>query len=157
MRYGIGFLLSLLIQGTATAADYTISTAAGSSWVGDNGPALSAILLQAEGLASDFNGNLYIADAADHRVRRVAPDGTITTFAGTGVRGFSGDAGPATASQLNSPYGLATDPRGNLYIADLGNARVRRVTPDGNIATIAGGGSLPAGGPNEGSLALLLA
>jgi uncharacterized protein (TIGR03437 family) len=156
-HFGTLFLLAISIPASARAADYTISTAAGSSWVGDNGPALSAILIQAEGLASDFKGNLYIADAADHRVRRVAPDGTITTFAGTGVRGFSGDGGPALASQLNSPYGLATDTRGNLYIADLGNARVRRITPGGNISTIAGGGQLPAGGVNEGRPALMLA
>ncbi len=136
---------------------YGIDTLAGSSWVGDGGPATSAILLQAEGLAADVNGNLYIADSVDHRVRKVTPDGVIQTIAGTGVRGFGGDGGPAVGAQLNSPYGLACDGRGNLYIADLGNARVRRIAPDGTIATIAGGGALPAGGGNDGSAALLLA
>jgi trimeric autotransporter adhesin len=136
---------------------YAIDTLAGSSWVGDGGPATSAILLQAEGLAADVNGNLYIADPVDHRVRKVTPDGVIQTVAGTGVRGFAGDGGPADSAQLNSPYGLACDVAGNLYIADLGNARVRRVAADGTIATIAGGGTLPAGGANDGSAALLLA
>ncbi|HEX5432334.1 MAG TPA: hypothetical protein VFW83_10220 [Bryobacteraceae bacterium] len=147
----------LLFSLTGRAQVYTISTIAGSDWVGDGGPATSAIVLQAEGLAADGDGNLYIADAADQRVRRVAPDGTISTVAGTGIRGFSGDGGPAAAAQLNSPYGLAFDTRGNLYIADLGNARVRRVARDGTITTIAGGGELPAGGPNEGTAAALLA
>ncbi len=156
MRLLSGILLAISLQGIAFPADATISTAAGSSWVGDAGPALAAILLQAEGVASDFKGNLYVADASDHRVRCIAPNGIITTVAGSGTRGFSGDGGPAIAAQLNAPYGIATDVRGNLYIADLGNARVRQVTPDGNIATIAGGGTLPAGGNNEGSQATLL-
>ena len=116
---------------------YTVTTVAGSDWVGDQGPATRALLFQVEGLATDFTGNLYIADAQDHRVRRVSLAGTISTIAGTGQSGFSGDGGPAVAAQLNAPYGLAFDNRGNLYIADLGNARVRRVAPDGTITTIA--------------------
>ena len=83
--------------------------------------------------------------------------GVITTFAGTGVGGFSGDGGPAAAAQLNSPYGLAFDGTGNLYIADLGNARVRKIAVNGTIATVAGGGSLQAGGMNEGSAATTIA
>jgi uncharacterized protein (TIGR03437 family) len=132
----------VVLSGLALAADsvYSIDTVAGSSWVGDGGPGASAIVLQAEGLAADGAGNLYIADAGDQRVRKVTPDGVIHTIAGTGVRGFSGDGGPATSAQLNSPYGLACDAKGNLYIADLGNARIRKVTPDGTINTIAGGG-----------------
>ena len=80
----------------------------------------------------------------------------IETVAGTGVFGFSGDGGPATQAQLNSPYGVALDSQGNLYIADLGNARVRRIGLDGTISTVAGGGALPAGGANEGSPATML-
>ncbi|HML18265.1 MAG TPA: hypothetical protein VK419_14645, partial [Bryobacteraceae bacterium] len=133
---------------------YTISTVAGSAWVGDDGPATAAILAQAEGIAFDASGNMYVADAGNHRVRKITHAGVITTFAGTGMAGFSGDGGPASAAQLNSPYGLMFDGAGDLLIADLGNARVRKVTPDGNIATVAGGGSAPAGGANEGSAAL---
>jgi uncharacterized protein (TIGR03437 family) len=145
--------------GTLAAASdvtYTISTVAGSGWVGDNGPATSAILVQAEGIATDASGNLYVSDAANHRVRKLSPSGIITTVAGTGVAGFSGDGGPAVAAQLNAPYGLAADSHGNLYIADLGNARVRCVRPDGTIATIAGGGSIPPGQWNDGSTATVV-
>lgn len=142
---------------TLSAQPYTIATVAGSDWVGDNGPAISALLFQAEGIAIDLAGDIYVSDAANHRVRKVSPSGEIVTYAGTGVAGFSGDGGPASAAQLNSPYGLALDGVGNLYIADLGNARVRCVTLDGTITTVAGGGLLPAGGVNEGSAATAIA
>src|SRR5436853_7880520 len=86
---------------------YTITTIAGSDWVGDGSGASSAVLSQAEGLAVDPQGNLYIADAGDHRVRKVSPSGAIQTVAGTGSAGFSGDGGLAAAAHLNSPYGVA--------------------------------------------------
>ena len=113
--------------------------------MGDGGPATSAILIQTEGVLADGSGNLYIADAGDHRVRKVASERSDRDLAGTGIRGFSGDGGLAAQAQLNSPYGLALDGQGNLYIADLGNARVRRVGPDGTITTIAGGGRFRRG------------
>ena len=109
--------------------------------------------MQAQGIAADNSGNLYISDATNHRVRCIAPNGLIHTIAGNGVAGFAGDNGPASSARLSSPYGMAFDFAGNLYIADLGNARIRRITPAGTITTIAGGGSLSAGGPNEGSMA----
>lgn len=140
----------------ASAGSYTISTVAGSDWVGENVPATSALLFQAEGIAMDSAGNIYISDAMNHRVRQITPNGFIHTIAGSGSPGFSGDGGSASSAQLNSPYGLALDSAGNLYIADLGNARIRRITPAGIISTIAGGGSLPAGGNNDGSPANLL-
>src|ERR1700691_917364 len=153
--FAVAFLCAS--PGASAAANYTIATIAGRDWVGDGGPATSAILIQAEGVLADGSGNLYVADAGDHRVRKVASNGVIETLAGTGISGFSGDGGPAAQAQLNSPYGLALDWQGNLYIADLGNARVRRVGPDGTITTIAGGGPLPAGGANDGSPAAILA
>ena len=116
-----------------------LRTVAGSDEAGDGGPAVLAPLVQPEGVAVDARGHLYIADAGDHRVRVVTPDGVIRTFAGDGHAGFRGDGGPATQAQLRSPYGLAVDPAGNVYIADLGNARVRRISPDGVITTVAGG------------------
>src|ERR1700722_9381244 len=149
------YVVTTVVVGQPVA--YTINTVAGSDWVGDGGPAISGVLVQAQGLATDGSGNLYIADAGDHRVRKVAANGVIETIAGTGILGFSGDGGPAAQARLNSPYGLALDPQGNLYIADLGNARVRRVAPDGTITTVAGGGALPAGEANEGSPAAILA
>ncbi len=108
--------------------------------MGDGGPALAAQIGSIQGVAVDANGNLYLSDTGHNCVRKVNPGGIITTIAGTGTAGFSGDGGPAGAAQLNLPYGLAVDAAGNLYIADLGNNRVRRVSPDGTIATIAGTG-----------------
>jgi sugar lactone lactonase YvrE len=106
---------------------------------GDGGPATKARLNIPYGLAMDARGNLYFSDRKNNRVRRVDRHGVITTIAGSGVPGFAGDGGPATAARLNSPVGLAIDAGGNLYVADSGNNRVRRVDPHGVITTIAGG------------------
>src|SRR5205085_9506774 len=94
---------------------------AGPGYGGDGGPATAARLSVAASLAADGLGNLYIADAENHRVRRDDPFGTITTVAGTGAPGFSGDGGPATQARLNRPYGVAADAAGNLFIADTEN------------------------------------
>src|SRR5580692_10620924 len=125
----------------ATPPVYQLTTVAGSDLVGDGGPATAAQLAQPEGMAVDPSGNLYIADAANHRVRKVTAAGVISTVAGTGHAGFSGDNGPAAAAELNQPYDLAMDAAGNLYIADYGNERVRAIGPNGNITTVAGDGS----------------
>jgi sugar lactone lactonase YvrE len=105
---------------------------------GDNGPANKALLSGPTALALDAAGNLYIADTGNNRVRRVS-NGIITTVAGNGQAGFSGDNGPATDAALWMPYGLAVDAGGDLYIADAVNNRVRKVS-NGIIATIAGNG-----------------
>ena len=126
--------------GAAAPRTYRIETIAGSSLNGDQGPATSAQISSIQGIAMDRFGNLYLSDTDNHRVRRVSASGIISTVAGIGIAGFSGDGGPATAAKLNLPYGLAVDYTGNLYIADLGNQRVRRVSPDGTITTIAGDG-----------------
>ena len=136
------------------ANSYTIQTVAGNNSVGDGGPALAALFSQTEGIAVDNRGNIYVADADNNRVRRIGSDGAISTVAGNGMAGFAGDGGPARSAQLNQPYGLAVDTTGNLYIADLGNARVRKVTLDGNIQTVAGGGNLAQGGTALGGSAL---
>jgi uncharacterized protein (TIGR03437 family) len=149
--FAIPFWLAFAIN--AQPPGYVISTAAGSGWIGDGGPATLAILRQPGGVAADNRGNLYIAETGGHRIRKLDRSGVITTVAGTGVAGFSGDGGAATAAQLASPYGLAADALGNLYIADLGNARVRCVDANGNITTIAGGGTLSPGPANEGMAA----
>jgi len=130
----------------AATAVYQVTTVAGSDSVGDGGVALIAQLAQPEGLAIDTSGNIYVADAANHRVRKVTAAGTISTVAGNGHPGFAGDNGPAQASQLNQPYGLVLDPQGNLFVADYGNQRVRRIGTDGNITTIAGTGQSGSGG-----------
>lgn len=139
---------------SATNPAYTIQTVAGSDFTGDGGPALQAILSQAEGIAVDQQGNIYVADADDNRVRKISASGTIQTVAGNSVAGFSGDGGAAGSALLNHPYGLALDAAGNLYIADLGNARVRKISIDGTIQTVAGGGSVAPGINGDGSPAL---
>src|ERR1700682_5981705 len=126
---------------TLAADTSVIHTVAGTDFVGDGGQATSAILRQAEGIALDGHGNLYVADADDNRVRKISVGGIIQTLAGTGAAGFGGDGGPAGRAQLNHPYGLAVDQSGNVYVADLGNARVRRIASDGTISTVAGGGA----------------
>jgi hypothetical protein len=123
--------------------DGTITTVAGTGqegFSGDFGPGSSAMIAFPRGLATDSKGNLYIADSGNFCVRRLAPDGTITTFAGTGTDGFSGDGNSATAAQMRMPRGLATDSAGNVYIADSWNYRIRRVDSNGVIQTIAGTG-----------------
>ena len=84
--------------------------------------------------------NVYIAEADGHRVRMVSPGGTITTIAGTGKFGFSGDGGPATSARLKNPQDVAVDGKGNVYIADSADNRVRKVSPGGKITTFAGTG-----------------
>jgi sugar lactone lactonase YvrE len=119
-----------------------ITTVAGiedqESYGGDNGPANSAYLDTPTGVAVDASGNVYIADSHNHRIRKVT-GGTITTIAGTGTPGFSGDTGPATAAQLSLPSAVAVDATGNIYIADTNNQRIREIT-GATIHTIAGNG-----------------
>jgi uncharacterized protein (TIGR03437 family) len=129
---------------------YRVETVAGSSNPGDGGPAVAAQIGEIQGLAVDRFGNLYLSDTDNHRVRKVGSSGVITNLAGTGTAGFAGDSGPAASASLSLPYGLAVDLNGNLFIADLGNLRVRRVSPDGTITTVAGNGqkgSAGDGGP----------
>ncbi|MGH8584547.1 MAG: RHS repeat-associated core domain-containing protein [Gammaproteobacteria bacterium] len=118
----------------------TVAGTGATGFSGDGGPATAASLSGPFGLALSLDGSLYIADQFHHRIRRVGPDGIITTVAGTGAIGISGDGGPATAAALNSPFGVALGPDGSLYIADGGNNRIRRVGPDGIITTVAGMG-----------------
>lgn len=151
------FYLGLLFALPATCAPadssraiYAIATVAGSASLGDGGPAIDAQIAAIQGVAADRSGNLYLSDTDHNCVRKIDPKGIITTVAGAGTAGFSGDGGPATAAQLNLPYGLAVDLNGFLYIADLGNNRVRRVSPAGAIDTYAGRngqGSSGDGGP----------
>ena len=120
-----------------------ISTIAGNglaNFGGDNGPATSAQLSAPDGVAVDNAGNVYISDFLNNRVRMVTPAGIISTYAGNGLSGFSGDGGPATSAALSQPAGLAVDAAGNLYIADSNNSAVRKVTPAGTISTVAGTG-----------------
>jgi sugar lactone lactonase YvrE len=132
-------LFSLAMSCSTFGQTYTIHTFAGNGtagYSGDNGPATSATLSPA-GIAVDSAGNLYIADS--NRIRKISK-GTITTVAGNGTYGFSGDNGPATSAQLFNPQGVAVDAAGNLYIADTYNNRIRKVS-NGVITTVAGNGT----------------
>ena len=129
-----------------------ITTAAGNGvgYSGDGGPATKAALLQPAGVAVDASGNLFIADQFNNRIRKVGTNGIITTVAGNGTMGFPGgslgDGGPATHAQLSMPTGVAVDAYGNLFIADQYNYRVRKVSTDGIITTVAGGGTTRSSG-----------
>ncbi len=107
--------------------------------LGDNGPALSAQFIAPTGVAVDKNGNVYVSDIGNATVRKIAPNGIITTIAGTGFLSFGafqGEGGPATQALLGAPYSLTLDSAGNLYIADTGLSRLFRITPDGTIHTV---------------------
>ena len=120
---------------------YTITTVAGSdSASGDGGPAVDAQLTAPYGVTTDSEGNIYIPDTENHRIRKVDTEGIITTFAGTGEDGYGGDGGPATEAKLDWPTGVAADDDGNVYIADRNNERVRKVDSEGIITTFAGTG-----------------
>jgi uncharacterized protein (TIGR03437 family) len=122
---------------------FTISTVAGdgkTGYSGDNGPATSASFNQPKAVALDSTGNLYIADQINARIRKVALDGTVTTIAGNGVAGYSGDGGPAISAQLYVPTSVFVDAMGDLLISDQFNQVVRMVAPDGIITTVAGNG-----------------
>ena len=122
----------------------TVSTVAGTGhrgFSGDGGPATAARLDNPFGVARGPDGALYVCEVGNHCIRRIAPDGTISTVAGTGRRGYSGDGGPATAAQLNEPYEVRFDGEGDLYFVEMQNHLVRRVDRrTGVISTVAGGG-----------------
>jgi RHS repeat-associated protein len=124
--------------------DGIITTVAGNGAIGsggDGGLATQAQFWNPQNVAVGPDGSLYIADSSNNRIRRVGADGIITTVAGDGINGFSGDGGPAAQAQLDGPFGVAVGPDGSLYIADLDNNRIRRVRPDGIMTTVAGNGS----------------
>ena len=122
------------------------TVAGGGSSTSDNGPATGAQLTSNDGIAVDSAGNLYIAEQPRNRIRRVS-NGTISTVAGNGTQGFSGDNGPATSAQLNAPSNVAVDSAGNIYMADKFNNRIRKVV-NGVITTVAGNGTAGFGGDN---------
>jgi sugar lactone lactonase YvrE len=121
-----------------------INTVAGNGtpgFSGDGGPASSAQLSSPTGVAVDSEGNLFITDKSNNRIRKVTPAGVINTVAGNGSKGFSGDGGPASSASLSFPHSLTVDSAGNLFFTDLQNNRVRKVTPAGIISTVAGNGT----------------
>ncbi len=131
-------------RGRKISSGGVITTFAGSGtagYSGDNSQATAAELYHPWGIAVDGSGNTYIADQVNCCIRKVNAGGVITTVAGTGVNGYSGDGGNATAAELSNPGSMAIDGIGNIYFADVGNSRVRKIAANGTITTIAGNGS----------------
>jgi sugar lactone lactonase YvrE len=123
----------------------TIATVAGTGtagFSGDGGPAAAAQLNTPRAVAIDRFGNLYVCDTENNRVRKIDTSGTITTVAGTGTAGYSGDDGPAEAAQLDNPQAIVVGIDGNIFIADTDNQRIREIGPRGQITTVAGTGRL---------------
>jgi hypothetical protein len=146
----------LIASGSLFAQQYSLSTVAGSGqqgWSGDLGPALSAQFYHPIRVALDSKGNIYLNDLGNSSVRVVYTDGTVASITGNGSPGYSGDGSSASGAQLSSPHDIALDSQDNLYIADTGNFRIRRVS-GGKIDTFAGsatrgvaGGDMGDGGP----------
>jgi sugar lactone lactonase YvrE len=149
---GSGIAVAVDSAGNLYIADYvgqriskldasgTITTVAGNGFCGYNGDniaATSAALCYPVGVAVDSAGNLYIADEANQRIRKVDASGTITTVAGNGIWGYNGDNIAATSAELATPLGVAVDSAGNLYIADDDNERIRKVDASGTITSMA--------------------
>ncbi len=134
-------------NGLRKLSDGIITTVAGNGtrgYLGDGGPATNAQLNQPRSVALDGGGNLYIADSSSNTIRRVmAVTGMISTIAGNGAGGYSGDGLPSTSAQLNYPSGIAFDGAGDLYIADMGSHRIRKIAAaSGIITTVAGNGTV---------------
>jgi uncharacterized protein (TIGR03437 family) len=127
---------SRIRQVTPAGNIYTVAGNGTVGYAGDGGPATSAELTLPSSVAVDSSGNIYIADYGSSTVRKVDSKGKISTFAGTGVWGNTGDGGPAGKATLAAPYSIAIDPAGNLYISDLGNTSIRKITADGTIQTV---------------------
>jgi len=146
--YNVHVVYKVTPQGATTIV---AGTSAKPGYSGDGGPATSATLSGPLGTAVAPDGTLYIADYNNDRIRKVSPAGIITTFAGTGVGGFLGDGGQATAARINGPFSMTMDNKGALYFVDYSNYRIRKITPDGVINTVVGTGRFTVSG--DGGLA----
>ncbi|HRH10260.1 MAG TPA: hypothetical protein PLU73_02045 [Bacteroidia bacterium] len=150
----VAYLLIVLTISNLLKAQniFAYSGAINSGFSGDGGLAINALLTGPTDVAVDAAGNVFIADCYNNRIRKVTPLGIISTYAGDGTQGFSGDGGSAINAQLFRPYGVATDANGNLYIADEYNNRIRKVNQSGIISTYGGNGV--QGFSGDGGLAI---
>src|SRR5665213_2019334 len=139
-------LLALPGFGQAPGTITTIAGTGTAGYNGDNQAAIGALLNVPPAVSVDPQGNVYIADQFNHRIRKIDTTGKITTIAGTGALGFSGDGGQATAAILNTPTGVFADAAGNIYIGDTGNQRIRKINSAGVISTVAGNGNAAIAG-----------
>ena len=147
--------LCVCFSDTAYAAPGDINTVAGDGTAGYMGdtyvPATSTALKSPQGICKDSSGRIFIAEEQNYRIRMIDTSGNISTVAGTGVTGYSGDGGLATAAQLSRPLSVYADSSGNIFVADLDNNRIRMFTVGGNISTVAGTGT--GGYSGDGGLA----
>jgi hypothetical protein len=130
----------------------TISTVVGTgiaAFGGDGGPATSARINLPAGVVVDTHSNLIFCDSGNNRIRKVSAAGIVTTIAGTGVAGFSGDGGLATTAKIHEPYGLSIDSAGNLFFSDRKNQRIRKIDTLGIIHTVAGNGKAAFSGDDR--------
>ena len=141
----------VLLALTSTTFAQKVTTVAG-GYIGDGKPATQASFQFAVGMVQDSKGNTYVTDQGEQRIRKITSAGTISTFVGTGIAGFSGDGGPARSAQIYAPLGITVDSAGDIVFADAGNERIRKITPAGTISTIAGNGT--AGYTGDGGLAV---
>ena len=151
---GLLTILTALLSNNVYGQSYKVVTIAGSDTVRDGFAATTSLLHAPEAAAIDSAGNLYIADYGANRVRKVSPSGIITTVAGGGWGGYSGDGGPASEAEMDGPIAVAVDRRNNLYIADYNNNYIRKVAAGtGIISTVAGNGSSDASGDGGPAIA----
>jgi sugar lactone lactonase YvrE len=149
MKTKLILIIAVYFAVLGSAKGQAIGTVAGNGingFSGDGGPVSSAEFNHPLGIAFDKQGNAYVADANNNRIRKINSQGIITTFAGTSVSGYSGDGGAATDAKLNYPSGVACDDKGNVYVADMENSVIRKINKDGIITTVAGNGIAGYGG-----------
>ena len=150
----IRILVVILSLQIGNSQSYILSTIAGSNRVLDGHPGKTVPLRYPSGAAQDSSGNAYFADSDDNRIRKIDTNGIVTTIAGTGEAGFSGDGDGATKAKLNGPQGLKLDSKGNLFFGDYNNNRVRKIVlATGIISTVAGNGKFPYSGDGAAATA----
>lgn len=155
LALSLGAIPRISLANKSAKKTLAISTVAGNGTQrisGDGGPAINATFSSPMQVAADRQGNLYIADYGNSRIRKIDRHGIITTFAGTGEAGFAGDGGPAIQAKINFPHAITVTDNGTVYFADRQNHRVRKITPDGIITTIAGNGQAGFSGDGDSAL-----